>query len=180
MATTITASLTVQFQDNAVTSDTTGALRIEVDSRADGLNAGKSSFRPGDPVGLLVFYADNVSITRIEASAGGISNVTDIGTYPVGHATDFAQKKLYTFDYESYERSLDYPVLSGFSATWRGDSLGSVQLIDYSTTLKIDQPGQYDVGLLDVVYNARFRGYRLTGVPITVPAVYVKVWGSIA
>ena len=65
---TVTASIVIEFDQG----DAGGTLVLEVDSRADGLNGGNTSFAPGATPYLLLFRSSNVVIDKLAVSEGSL------------------------------------------------------------------------------------------------------------
>jgi hypothetical protein len=117
VTTSLVVSLGGDTADNSIYS-------VEVDSREDGLNAGRTSFNPGDQIYLLLFKTDNVTTLDSIASKG---NLTYKGT------TKFEVEEYGEFPNEK-EVSLSYPVPAGGIVTkkWLGNDLGSTAILNQS------------------------------------------------
>lgn len=126
-----------------------GHLSAEVDSRPDGLNAGRTSFAPGDPVHILVYKSPNVSINNVEASAGSI--------HP-GPQENIEVTDILTFN-NSREASLSKPAAGGLSVTWYGASLGALAIGADGVSVQASKSG---VAVAKVVYQTAARSYRLS------------------
>lgn len=149
MADHVTASIVVNFK--AAGSNAAGILSAEVDGREDGLNLGKTSFVPGDSVGVLVYKGDDVKIDAVSSSAGSISSLgTEVVT--ITELVQFANVNT---------ASLSKPVHSITSTKWLGRNGGSVSLTD-QVNIKVANPV---VAVLKITYTSLARGYRLSGVP---------------
>lgn len=145
---TITTSLVVRFGDD---DDGAGLLRAEIDSREDGFNQGRSSFRPGDMVHYLVYTGANTTLTRQVARPGSISGL-GTRTREVEEIVTFADER---------EARLGYPVAGGLSIDWFGTAPGTAQLSG-DDRLLLPEPG---VGVGRVTYTTSFRVYRLGNLP---------------
>ena len=149
MADHVTASIVVNFK--AAGSNAAGILSAEVDGREDGLNLGKTSFVPGDSVGVLVYKGDDVKVDAVSSSAGSISYLgTQLVT--ITELVQFANVNT---------ASVNKPIASINSTKWLGNDGGNVSLTD-QVNLKIANPV---VGVLKITYTSIARGYRLSGVP---------------
>lgn len=172
----ITASLTTEFVDEDETGELPGILHAEWDTRTDGLNNGKTSFRPGDSRVFLEFASSNVTVTNRLKTAGALASAGS-GSFLVG--TD-EQRQWLDFDIDNQIATLQYPISSGFTYTWHGASLGTPQVIDYGTKIKvaIDPSNTTALGVLEVRYTAQYRAWRLANVPTTVNRVRIKLLGT--
>lgn len=152
MANTITTSIVVQFTKG----DSGGAFTVEVDDRSatdGGLNGGKTSFLPGDTVYLLAYKTTSVIVDAAVASLGSLVKT--------GTATIVKNEDI-TFAGET-TANLRYPVSSGFSYEWIGNSLGVLSLAD-QTQVQVPAPpaGAYAVGVARCTYTAQADIYRLS------------------
>jgi len=105
----ITASVTIGFQ----TPDSASAsMSAEVDGRPAGLNSGKTSFAPGDSVGMLVYKTSGIGTVSAQASSG---NVVMGGLVDVSVEEDFTMANQDSF-------SVSKPVKAGTTPTftWYG------------------------------------------------------------
>jgi len=156
----VTATVTVGFGVTAGAD----SLLAEVDGRTGGLNKGKTNFRPGDDVYMLVYKSANVSIVDFVASHGSLAY--DSGNSPQVIAIDdilvFANER---------EASVSKPVSGAWTRTWLGGSLGNMALdadqitfaltIDPSTVVK-----PYYAGVALLGYNTQADVYKLTNTMI--------------
>ena len=91
----ITASVTIGFQ----TPDSGSAsFSAEIDGRPTGQNAGKTSFAPGDPVGMLVYKTSTVgNVTATPSSGqvamGGFVDVTVEEDFTMANSDNFSVSK---------------------------------------------------------------------------------------
>jgi len=144
-----TATIVVQFGNGSGTgSDATGHLSAEVDSRPDGLNGGKTSFVPGEPVFLLVYKSANVAIQDVATSAG---SCVQSGSATVTTTEDV------TFE-NTDESSVQRPMLALSAVEWFGRSLGALSVSGDLTGLKAASKG---VAVARVTYTAQADVYRL-------------------
>ncbi len=143
------ATIRVQFGSPDGQGTSEGHLSAEVDARPQGLNAGKTSFSPGETVYILVYKSDNVSITETICSAGSLS--------AQGTATVTVTDEL-MFE-ETDAASLSVPARAGIgSSVWYGRSLGSLTLQADKVTVKSAVKG---VGVAKVTYEAQAQVYAL-------------------
>jgi hypothetical protein len=143
------ATIRVQFGSSDGQGGTSGHLSAEVDARPQGLNSGKTSFSPGETVYLLVYKADNVSITDTICSAGSLSAQGTV-TVPVTDELMFE---------DADSASLSVPARAGLnSSVWYGRSLGSLTLQPDKVTVKAQAKG---VGVAKVSYEALAQVYAL-------------------
>ena len=162
----ITATLVVDFTDpGAAGLDGSGLLRLEIDSREDGLNGGNTSFRPGDPVHYLLIKSSNVTITDHDTTAGG--------HFQVGSGS-FSHTETIVF-FNTAEASLSYPLASGLSVDWQGNSGGAVT--GYIGSDKITIPAAA-TAVAEVTYNAQYTAFRLSGVATDITTVLIYVEGE--
>jgi len=144
------ATIKIQFgSDSAGGADT--HLSADIDARPDGLNAGKTSFAPGDDVYILVYKSDNVVITGTDCSAGSLS--------ASGAAVVTLTQEL--FFEASKTASLNVPastaVLDG--TTWMGRILGTITLGADKTTCTVASAG---VAVANVSYRTNALVYKLS------------------
>lgn len=126
-----------------------GHLSAEVDARPQGLNAGKTSFSPGETVYILVYKSDNVRITETICSAGSLS--------AQGTATVSVTDELMFEDTDT--ASLSVPARAGLaSSVWYGRSLGALTLQGDKVTVNAASKG---VGVAKVSYEALAQVYAL-------------------
>lgn len=147
------ATIRVQFGNpdgSGTGSGSNSHLSAEVDTRPGGLNAGRSSFNPGETVYILVYKSDNVSITDTICSAGSL---TSQGTTVV----DATEELMFEGDDVA---TLNKPVRSGISqAVWYGRSLGTLALQSDKVTVKASSKG---VAVAKVTYESLAQVYVLT------------------
>lgn len=154
MANTVTTSIVVQFSQG---QNATGTLLVEVDDRAvidGGLNGGKTSFLPGDPVSLLLYKTSDVILDAA---------ITSLGSLASGTLVTVTKTEDITFANET-EASLRYPVLGALnSVVWIGANLGSIAMTS-ETGLRVPAApvGQYGVGIARITYTTQARIYTLT------------------
>lgn len=131
MAELVVATLTVNFEES--TASTTGTLKLEIDSRKDGANGGKTSFAPGDDVWYFLFKDSNVTVIEHFATAGGISGGSSV-VLPKNENISFSN---------SDSSSLGYPPSGAVSRQW----LGRCYKIETSSAVQ-------QSALPDVVYSS--------------------------
>lgn len=168
MSTEITASLVVDFRDpNETGADGAGpdaSLSVEVDSREDGLNDGRTTIRPGDPVYYLVYKTDNVMVTEHITTTGAIAGAGG-GLISVDEYLSFV---------DDDEKTLNKPIAGGFSASWIGLNGGTVAQAS-QTRLRLPAKA---VGVLHVTYQAAYSAYVLRNVPGTITRALVFLRGQ--
>jgi hypothetical protein len=150
MANIVKTNIVVQFGDAA--ADAGLLLKAEVDSRDDGLNAGNTSFIPGDSVGILLFKDDLITQLTTDVTAGVLA--------PAGSGTFLVESEQLTFadDEElNQEASFQYPVYSGFTYKWLGKDGGSLQVVNRQ---KARKPAA-GIGIALVSYTTFYTAYRL-------------------
>ena len=160
MAITATTSLTIGFQV-AGAGDGQLAFKAEIDSRDEadgGYNKGKTSFRPGDEVFILLYRDPAVVVSHKLTTQGSL-------LYE-GSEIISGVKEFVTFA-DSDSASVGYPVVSGSdSVTWYGQDLGALSIDNASGNLTIaDSTGLVSpyVGVASVEYDTYVDIYRLTG-----------------
>lgn len=167
----VTTSVVVNFENP---SDAEGVLKAEVDTRPCGLNGGKSTFRPGDTVYIVLWKSSNVEDFGYTASAGSLSATSSSVTYNITDVLTFI---------DSDTASINYPVSSGFSSTWVGNNLGAVTPSDSEVTLNSAPETAHYVGVLKVSYASVGQVYKLVA-PDNVNgdtkfSITVVFWGRI-
>jgi len=154
----ITTSFVISFGGDS----SSGILKAEVDDRPAGLNAGKTSFLPGDNVGFLVFKSTNVEI---------IKELTSQGIITKGANSFKTVEQVLTFANEPTQ-TLSYPIdtTSGFTSgpTWFGNDLGGLVMTDDSTVhcpaiVGGTDPALAKVGVCTVTYQSPCIEYMLSG-----------------
>lgn len=142
------ATIRVQF-GNPDGSGAQGYLSAEVDTRANGLNGGRSSFSPGETAYILVYKSNNVNITETIVSAGSLS--------AQGTAVVTVTEELMFEDSDT--ATLGKPARSAISqTTWFGRSLGGLTLQSDMVTVKASAKG---VAVASVNYDALAQVYAL-------------------
>lgn len=134
------------------TSNNGGALSAELDSRAEGLNNGKTSFAPGETANFLVFASPDVTIDALLASFG---TPIQISPSPINGGL-FEVEEWVTFA-ETAEASLQKPYTSGFTYEWFGNNLGTLTP-NGSKVTKADAKG---VGTAKIKYYAAYTAYAI-------------------
>ena len=115
MAEIIVATLNVSF-DADETDGGQGVLKLDIDDREDGGNAGDTSFAPGDDVYYFLFKDTNVTVLDHVTTAGGFSGQGK-GTKEIDENISFSN---------SDTSSLGYPpqgsvTMKWLGLSWRGD-----------------------------------------------------------
>ncbi len=145
----LATTLVVQFTDDTTKEDEkAGYISAEVDSRADGLNKGDTSFEPGDMVFFLVYMNSVTSIDQIITSGGAVNSAG---------SSNVQIEEYITFD-NSKESSVGKPILGITSVTWYGNNLGNLTIADDEITLIAGRKG---VGVAKIVYTAKAHAYVL-------------------
>jgi len=118
----VTATLTVGFnRDTAAISEGMTAM---VDDRPDGLNGGKTSFEPGDEVGILLFVPSTITYLGFVTSADGSPGFSMAPATPAT-AQYVVENEMAAFIDEK-EASVQKPIDSAFTKTWMGVNLGEL------------------------------------------------------
>jgi hypothetical protein len=100
-----------------------GHLSAEIDDRADGPNAGKTQFLPGEAAHFLVYKSSNVAYDPPVPSAGSVS----------GGGTTIVEKEEDLAFADTDTATLRIPASAITSVTWLGNSLGNLVLTDPQT-----------------------------------------------
>ena len=162
----ITASQIINF-DRDEDADR-GILRLEVDNRNDGLNAGKTSFSPGDSVGLLLYKSPNVTILHGPIVTYG--SLLEEGEHITDHDGFLA------FAGET-EQTMSHPICPDqLAISWVGNTLGETRVLNCSIIQLVDPPDwnpgntteplSGKIGILRYSGKSTAQGYRLTGTNI--------------
>lgn len=128
-------------------------LSAEVDGRSGGLNGGKTSFVGGEPVYILVYKSNNVTINNTEVSAGTVFPAAP-QLVDVEETITFQNKR---------EASLSKPITGGLTVTWYGRSLGGLTVGADQTSITAGSSG---VAVAKVKYKTNAKAYRLS-TPVT-------------
>jgi hypothetical protein len=177
MAEVVVATLNVNF--SADTAATEGVLKLEIDDREDGLNAGDTSFAPGDTVGFWMFKDSNVTVEYGPASTSG-------GVTSSGSASKTIDEYI-TFS-NSDSGSLGYPPSGSVSLEWQGRCLKIVgtEVTTISTLPERTRSnlrmadGSSVAGVLRAQYTTTGSLYTLRAVPEDITEVLIMAIGSIA
>ncbi len=125
-----------------------GDFSIEIDSREDGLNAGKSTFYPGDKPYLLLYTGPNVALESSATSAGSLSYVGSV-------SWDETEQLIFTTeDTAQLTKTASYLI----STKWYGNDLGTPELLEDKKTIKVTAAG---VAVLKVTYRVTAQAYQL-------------------
>lgn len=154
---TVTASLVVNFLD--LTGDG-GILNAEIDgfsSAEGGLNAGDTSFSPGDQPVYLLTKSSNVTIVRHETSLIGGGGFLFLGqrNINVSQVVTFA---------DSAEASLSRPSIAIPTITWFGNDLGPITQNGLNSNIIVAAKG---IAAAKIEYQSVVDQYRLVGVPVS-------------
>lgn len=150
----VTARITNLIRILDVGNDLGAVLMVELDSREDGLNGGRTSFLPGEQPGFLIFKGDDVTVSGVRPSAGNIADIED-GTIAETELLHFA---------DTQEATLKRPALAGLTSyKWLGNDLG-VPVVQDQIKVVVPLAG---VGVLQVTYDSAFDARRLSGLGVT-------------
>lgn len=181
MPSVVVATLSVNF--SAETTGSEGAIKMEVDDRAQGLNGGDTSFEPGDSVGFWLFKDGNVTIEAGPTSTAGGITAAGSASKDIDEFIAFSN---------SDSGSLGYPTSGGVTLTWQGrvykivEENGHATVTTWSGTLDRTysqlktSDGSKIAGVLRAVYTASGSLYRLQSVPTDITEVSIFAIGSIA
>jgi hypothetical protein len=167
MATNITAHIVVDFDGAA---DEAPNVLVEIDSRPEGYNGGKTSFLPGDNAFLLLYVPIGWSCKATYVTAGSMA------LYASG--IGIAKEDYYTF-VDDEPVTLQYPYYGGFSYSWLGASQGvisqannicSIPPRSFNATTGVYSPANR-IGLAKIGYTSNAEVYRISSVPSTIPKV---------
>ena len=161
----VTASLVVSFTTEG-SGDGDGELKLEVDSRPDGLNGGKTSFGIEDDVYILLFKSANVDVTKITCTSGSLSPAGS-GLADETDTLSFAK---------SAEANLGYPYASGGAIAWMGASGGTPTFTAGKSLVKVPNAV---IAIGKATYKAAYTAYKLSGVG-DVESVLVYAEGTVA
>ncbi|MCK9622772.1 MAG: hypothetical protein M0R47_19830 [Methylobacter sp.] len=135
------ATITVKFTNPDAAAAANAHLSAEVDSRAAGLNSGRSSFIPGSIAYVLVYKSANVALVPAQTSAGSFSYG---GTVSVQHTDELSFADVAA-------ATLNVPADSIVSYKWLGRDLGAPVVGVDGKTVSVPTMG---VGVLSITYNA--------------------------
>lgn len=152
MAEEITATLVVRFGEFVSSSDSeNGLLVMEVDTRFNGLNDGRTTFFAGQNIGFLVHRTTNISIPVIKSNVGN-ARFQGAATEEITEILIFSN---------SDTASLSKPAQGGVAHVWLGSSGGSIT-IENQKNITLNEKF---TGVLEVTYTTGFRQYLLEGTP---------------
>lgn len=145
MTNSLKSSLSVEFSSNLDRA----VLQVEVDSRSDGLNKGKTTFYPGDSPGFLVFKTPEVSIEKMLTTQGFVQGAGG-GSYTVEEWITCAMART---------ANLSKPAAGGVSIL---EAYGDAPVVSdvYGTTVTFEKK---ILASIKVSYSVQFQGYRVTG-----------------
>lgn len=149
---TITATLVVNFDDGRQGD---AVLQLEIDSREDGFNAGKTTFGPGDQPVYLQFKTSNIIVQEKVVSAGLIQPL-NLGAPD----NEILVEEFLVFPREQTQ-TLSKPVDSGFTFKWLGTDLGTLVLLD-ELTVRAPTNG---VAVAKVTYTTKMEAFRIVNIP---------------
>ena len=179
----VVATLNVSFDSESDSAG--GALKLEIDDRKEGLNAGETSFKPGDKPGFWMFADSNVDVIVSPRSTSG-------GVTRAGSDSKDVDENI-TFS-NSDTGSLNYPPNSDPSMEWLGRSYRieetktgvkvtpntALPTVKYSTlTMPKDAEGktQTVIGLLNCKYVTSGSLHRLDSVAEDIEEVVIFAVG---
>lgn len=146
----VTASLVVSFTTESA-AEGGGDLKLELDGRPDGLNAGKTQFGTEDDVYIMLFKSANVEVTEITCTSGSISPAGS-GLADETDTLSFAK---------SAEANLGYPYASGGAIAWMGAPGGTPTFTAGKSTVKLPNAV---IAIGQATYKAAYTAYKLSGV----------------
>lgn len=157
MAGIVTATLSIGF---GAASAAAGAdsLIAEVDGREEGLNAGKTSFNPGDEVFILLYKSSNVTVDAVVPSFGTIAKLPGLEVVELEEDVVFANVP---------EASVSRPIVQLITDEWLGIDLGGIiktgelQVSLSSPPTGLPPAGVY-AGVNRLTYKSNATVYRLT------------------
>lgn len=149
MATSTTIQVSFGSQSDAA-SAANAHLSAEIDDRPDGLNGGKTSFKPGDTAWFLVYKSTNVNIASVDSSAGTLSSGQAV--------TGISKVQDVTFS-DSNEGSLQVPATSISATKWLGRSLGVPSLQGNMSSVSVPSKG---VAVAKITYLCDATAYSIT------------------
>lgn len=145
----VSTSLVVDFGS---TGDAQGILKAEIDSDPAGLNAGETSFVPGDTAGYIVAKSSNVTVAVHMATYGA----------PVYQGTRaFRHEEIITFTGEPTSQP-EYPILGNFSYSWLGINPGTLSATETDITLSKSAGVTEAVGVALISYDTEVELYTIT------------------
>lgn len=145
MSSSLNASISVEFASNLDRA----VLQVEVDSRADGLNKGKTTFYPGDSPAFLVFKTQDVSLEKILTTQGYVQSVGS-GSFTVEEWVTCAMSRTV---------NLTRPASGGVSILEYYGDLPKISSV-YGATLTF---AEKVLTSMKVSYTTQYQGYRVTG-----------------
>jgi hypothetical protein len=177
MTEVVVATLNVNFSED--TTATEGVLKMEIDDREDGLNAGDTSFSPGDNVGFFLYKDSNVTVEYGPASTSGGITASGSASKDVDEYITFSN---------SDSGSLGYPPSGSVSLEWQGRCLKIVGTEVTQTTTLPERTrsnlkmadGSSVAGVLRAQYSTTGSLYTLRAVPEDITEVLIIAIGSIA
>ena len=175
MAEVVVATLNVNFAEDTTT--TQGVLKLEIDDREEGLNAGDTSFEPGDTVGFWLFKDSNVTLnTAVPVSTSGGVTGAGTGSKEIDEYITFSN---------SDSASLGYPPSGSVDIEWVGRCY-KVEGSSVSTTTALPERTRSQLkmentvaGVLRARYTASGSLWRLRQVPEDIPEVLIFAIGTV-
>lgn len=149
---TVTATLVVNFDDGRQGD---AFLQLEIDSREDGFNGGKTTFGPGEQPVYLQFKTTGITVLERLVSAGLIQPLNLLVP-----DNELLVEEFLIFPRERVQ-TLSKPIDSGFTFKWLGNDLGALIPLDELTV----QAATNGIGVAKVSYTAKFEAFRLVNIP---------------
>lgn len=177
MAEIVVATLNVNFTED--TEATQGVLKLEIDDREDGLNAGDTSFQPGDTVGFWLFRDSNVTLnTSVPISTSGGVTGSGLASKEIDEYITFSN---------SDSGSLGYPPSGAVSLEWvgrtykiAGTTVTTTTVLPERTRSQLTMPDKAQVaGVLRARYTTTGSLYRLRQVPNDITEVLLFAIGTV-
>jgi hypothetical protein len=172
----VVATLNVNFADK--TDTISGVLKLEIDDRENGLNSGKTSFEPGDTVGIMMYQDGNVDLLVNPTSTSGGLTREGGGSKEIDEFITFSN---------SESGSLGYPPSGTPDLQWQGQTFKiddnkavpfSAEIERSYSQLKIKDNFKI-AGVLRARYTTSGIGYKLRSVPKDITEVLVFAIGKV-
>lgn len=166
----ITSHIVVEFGDPAAAAE----AKLEIDDRPAGLNSGRTSFYPGDSVGMLLFIPEGYEVTGTYVTAGTLDD-KGASFKAVEEFAEFANEDTAGVGYpmpSTIVTSFIGTVPSNTTVT-RADASNlrlSARPIDPVTNLPTPQ---YRLAVVKANYDSPCLQYQLTSVPLGVTRVMI-------
>jgi hypothetical protein len=152
----ITATLVVNFSGTGGGGD----LMLEVDSDPAGLNEGRTTFKPGEAPGFLLYKSDNVVVDILRCTEGGISEHGQRVETVREFLTCAGDRKVTT----------SKPVNGGFSILGSWGDAYTYSLSNSEITFDSEK-----LLVLEVSYTTTAKQYRVNGASGVAPIVVLAI-----